>query len=142
MKNRLTWLLLAVIAFDFAVTILGQPSRYWTNPASANEGNRLFAWFMVRGPVAYAGLILAYMTGVAVLVRMLPRQTAIITGLVFLLAHYFAGSTWLTFHFHLGMVGPVAYAVVLSMALLSILQSGGPGGFDCLTAKRDSESGS
>jgi hypothetical protein len=121
MKNRLTWLLLAVIAFDFAITLLGQPSSYWRDPRTANEGNPVFAWFMVRGTLCYAAFILAYLAGVLVLVRMLPRRAAITTGLVFLLSHYFAASTWLSFHFNLGMGGPIVYAVVLSIALLSIL---------------------
>ena len=123
MKNRLTWLLVAVIAFDFGITLLGQPSSYWHDSHTANEGNPVFAWFMIRGIVSYAAFILAYIISAAVLVRMLPRQIGITTGLVFLLSHYFAASTWLDFHFKLNMIGPIIYAAVLSMALLTILQS-------------------
>jgi hypothetical protein len=124
MKSKLQWLLVAVIAFDFGITIFGQPSSYWHNPRTADEGNPIFRWFMFQGTFCYFAFILAYIGGVSALVTLLPRQTAIITGLVFLLSHYFAGSTWLSFHFHLGMVGPIMYAVVLSIALMSILQSG------------------
>ena len=123
MKNRLTWLLLAVMAFDFGITLAGQPAGYWRDPRTANEGNPVFAWFMVRGIACYAAFILAYLMTVSVLIRVLPRQIATTTGLVFLLSHYFAASTWLSFHFHLGMTGPVLYAVGLSIALISILQS-------------------
>jgi hypothetical protein len=126
MKNKLRWLLLAVIAFDFGVTMFGQPTSYWHSPLTADEGNPLFRWFMFRGAYCYLAFILAYMAGVFALVTLLPRQTAIITGLVFLLSHYFAGSTWLSFHFHLGMVGPILYAVVLSVALILILQHAEP----------------
>jgi hypothetical protein len=124
MKKRLTWLLVAVIAFDFGVTIIGQPSSYWRDPHMANEGNPVFAWFMIRGTLCYAAFILAYIIGVAALVRMLPRRAAVTTGLVFLLSHYFAASTWLSFHFNLGMSGPIVYAVVLSTVLISILHAG------------------
>jgi hypothetical protein len=57
-------------------------------------------------------------------VKILPGQTGFVTGLVFLLAHYFAGCTWLALRFDLGMTGPVIYAIVLSISLVSILQSG------------------
>jgi hypothetical protein len=124
MKNKLLWLLVAVIAFDFGITLFGQPSSYWHDPYTADEGNPVFRWFMFRGTFCYFAFILAYIIGVLALVTLLPRQAAIITGLVFLLSHYFAGSTWLSYHFHLGMAGPILYAVVLSIALILILQSG------------------
>jgi hypothetical protein len=136
MKKKLTWLLLAVICFDFGVTILGQPSSYWHDPRTANEGNPVFAWFMVRGAPCYAAFIVAYVSGVLVLVRNLPRQIAVTTGLVFLLSHYFAASTWLTFHFNLGMGGPIVYAVILSMLLMFVLQSGATGGCAALSEGR------
>jgi hypothetical protein len=77
---------------------------------------------MFRGAFCYLAFILAYMAGVFALVTLLPRQAAIITGLVFLLSHYFSGSTWLSFHFHLGMGGPILNAFVLSIALILILR--------------------
>jgi hypothetical protein len=137
MKNKLRWLLVAVIAFDFGITIFGQPASYWHDPHTADEGNPVFRWFMFRGAFCYLAFILAYIVGVSALVATLPRQAAIITGLVFLLSHYFAGSTWLSFHFHLGMAGPIMYAVVLSIALILILQSGGSE--SCFMATTDRE---
>jgi hypothetical protein len=125
MKNRLIWLLLGVIVFDFGITLLGQPSSYWVDPRTANEGNPVFRWFMVQGIGPYTLFVLGYVLTVGVLIRIMPLQVAIITGLVFLLSHFFAGSTWLSFHFNFGMLGPIAYAVVLSILLISILQSGG-----------------
>jgi hypothetical protein len=124
MKKRLLLLLLAAIAFDFGVTLIGQPSSYWSDAHTAREANPLFAWFMVRGIAWYLALIVGYMVGVTALLKLLPRQSAIITGLVFLLTHYFAACTWLTLRFDLGMTGPVVYATVLSIALGSVLQAG------------------
>ena len=124
MKNKLLWLMLAVIAFDFVITLIGQPSSYWHDPHTAREATPLFAWFMVRGIFWYLAFILLYMASVTVLIRVLPRQAAIITGLVFLLSHYFAACTWLTLRFGFGMIGPIVYAVLLSTALVSILKSG------------------
>ena len=126
MKNKLCWLLVAVIVFDFGITIFGQPSSYWHNPQTADEGNPVFRWVMYQGAFCYLAFILAYLVGVLALVTRLPRPAAVITGLVFLLSHYFAGSTWLSYHFHLGMAGPILYALVLSIALIMILQSGDP----------------
>jgi hypothetical protein len=123
MKNKLLWLLAAVIVFDFCITMLGQPASYWHHPHTADEGNPIFRWFMIHGVVVYLAFIFGYVAGVVVLVSRLPRQPAIITGLVFLLSHYFAGSTWLDFHFHLNMMGPAFYALVLSIALILILTS-------------------
>jgi hypothetical protein len=124
LKNRLTWILVFVIAFDFGITLLGQPSTYWHDPHTANEGNPVFAWFMVRGLAPYLAFIVIYMASVVLLVRRLPGQAAIITGLIFLFSHYFAGCTWLDFHFRLNMFGPIIYAAVLSMALLAVLRPG------------------
>jgi hypothetical protein len=126
MKHRLSWLLLAVMGFDFGITLLGQPSSYWHDPHAAREANALFAWFMVRGLAWYIPSILCYMAGVVGLVRLLPQRSAIITALVFLFAHYFAGCTWLTLRFDLGIVGPVIYGVVVSIALVSIVESAMP----------------
>ena len=137
MQNKLRWLLVAVIVFDFGVTILGQPVSYWTNPLTADEGNPVFRWFMVRGAVCYFAFILSYIAGVLALVTVLPRQAAIITGLVFLLSHYFAASTWLSYHFKLSMAGPILYAVVLSIVLILILQSGGSKACFMATSDRD-----
>jgi hypothetical protein len=137
MNNKLRWLLVAVIAFDFGITIFGQPPSYWHNPHTADEGNPVFRWFMVRGAVYYFAFILSYMVGVLALVTALPKQAAIITGLVFLLSHYFAASTWLSYHFKLSMAGPIIYAVVLSIALILILQSGGSK--SCFMATTDRE---
>lgn len=123
MKSKLLWLLAGVVAFDFCITMLGQPASYWHHPYTADEGNPVFRWFMVRGAVCYLAFVFAYVVGVVALVSRLPKQSAIITGLVFLLAHYFAGSTWLDFHYHLNMIGPAIYALVLSVALMSILNS-------------------
>lgn len=135
MKNKLRWLLVAVIIFDFGITIFGQPASYWHNPHTAVEGDAVFRWFMVRGAVCYFAFILSYVVAVSALVTILPKQAAIITGLVFLLSHYFAASTWLSYHFKLGLGGPIIYALVLSIALISILKSNGAN--SCFTATID-----
>ena len=125
--------MLAVIAFDFVITLIGQPSSYWHDPHTAREATPLFAWFMVRGISWYLAFTLFYMGSAAVLVRALPRQMAVITGLVFLLSHYFAACTWLALRFDFGMIGPIVYAAVLSTALVLILKSGALSG--CLTGE-------
>ncbi len=123
MKNIPLFLLAAVIAFDFLVTILGQPASYWLHPHTADEGNPVFRWFMFEGAACYFVFIAAYIAGVVILVSRLPRQAAIIVGLVFLLSHYFAASTWLAFNFNLNMAGPAIYALVISIGLIWIMRS-------------------
>lgn len=122
MKNKLLFLLAVVIAFDFLVTVLGQPASYWLRPHTAVEGNPVFRWFMFQGAACYFVFIAAYIVGVVILVSRLPRQAAFIVGLVFLLSHYFAASTWLAFHFNFNMAGPAIYALVLSIVLIWIRQ--------------------
>ena len=124
MKTKLLCLLAAVIAFDFLVTLIGQPAVYWVHPRTADEGNPVFRWFMFQGAPIYLLFIVAYIAGVILLVRSLSRQAALVTGLVFLLSHYFAASTWLSFHFHLNMAGPAVYALLLSLAAIWILRPG------------------
>jgi hypothetical protein len=80
MKNKLLCLLLAVIVFDFGVTLVGQPSSYWSDPHTAREANSLFAWFMVRGIAWYLALILVYVASVGALLKILPRRGAIVTS--------------------------------------------------------------
>ncbi len=125
-----------VIAFDFGITLLGQPSSYCHDPQTANEGNPVFAWFIVRGAASYLAFIAIYISGVVQLVRRLPGQPAIITGLIFQLSHYFAGCNWLDFHFRLNMFGPIIYAAVLSIALLAVLRSGPSSACSTLDAGR------
>lgn len=122
LKNRLLFLLASVVAFDFFVTVLGQPAGYWHDPQMADEGNPLFRWIMLQGPICYFGFIAAYISGIVGLVNRLPRQTAIIVGLVFFLTHYFAASTWLAFHFKFNIAGPAAYALALSLAMIAIMR--------------------
>jgi len=124
MKNKLLWLLAVVIASDFGVTMLGQPLSYWHHPQDAHEGNPVARWFMVQGTVCYLAYIVGYIAGVVALVAHLPPKAAIITGAVFLLVHYFAGLSWVAFHFHHDMLGPVIYALALSLALMAILRTG------------------
>jgi hypothetical protein len=125
MKKRLLLLLATVIAVDFAVTLLGQPHGYWHNPLEAHEGNPVFRWFMIQGPAWYFVCIAAYISGVVGLVSRLRGQMAIVVGLVFLLTHYFAASSWIAFHFHFDLVGPVVYALVLALWLISIMRHSG-----------------
>ena len=123
MKTKLLCLLAGVIAFDFGITMLGQPASYWHHPDTAHEGNPVYHWFMVQGVLCYLTFIVCYIAGVVAVVSRLPRQAAFITGLVVMLIHYFAGSGWLAFHFHHDMMGPAIYALVLAVALLSIFNS-------------------
>ena len=120
MKNRFLILLAAVMLFDFGLTIAGQPPLYWHDPLAADEGNPLFRWAMIQGWPIYFAVILTYIAGVLLLVSRLPRQAAFVTGFAFLLTHYCAGSTWLLFHFHTGMTGPILSAVALSVALAAL----------------------
>jgi len=116
--RRLRWVMLATIALDFTITLLGQPDSYWLHPETVNEANQLFRGFMVRGWTAYLLFDLFYLLGTFVLVSMLPRMTALISIFAFIFGHVLGLSTWLFYRWRLGMEAPVAYGIVVSIAIV------------------------
>jgi hypothetical protein len=112
--------MLAVMAADIALTLVGQPSHYWNQPSAAQEFNRLLAWGMRMGPtMAIAGYV-CYLAGAFALATYLPGRLASIVALTFVLAHFAAGSGWVVYRFHLGLSGLYVYAFAVSAALVAL----------------------
>lgn len=112
--KRLRWVMVGAMLFDKANTLLGQPDSYWQNPATANEGNAFFHYFLSCGLPVYLLFSLVYLAGIFLLVSVLPRKCSLIAIFAFILGHYLGASTWLDFHWHLGIAGPIIYGIILS----------------------------
>lgn len=118
--KRWRWVMLSVILFDIAITLIGQPASYWTNPLTAHEGNQWFHPIMARGPWVSVAVDFVYLSGCFLLVSLLPRRIGITLMLGLLLGHFFGGSTWICYKFGFGIQGVVLYSIFVS-GLLSWL---------------------
>jgi hypothetical protein len=118
---RLRWLMLTVMMFDGANTLLGQPASYWHDPQTVRESNEFFRWFMVQGWAAYVLIDLVYYWGAFFLVSTLQETPALICIFSFIFVHYGGSSTWFFYRWRLGMVTPVLFGVLLSMLIVSMV---------------------
>ena len=116
--KRLRWVMLTAIFLDFTVTLLGQPASYWLHPETAQEADQLFRIFMLRGWTASVLYELFYLALAFLLVSTLSSTPALIALFAYLFGHFYGTSTWLFFHWKLGMEAPVAYGVLLSAILV------------------------
>jgi hypothetical protein len=123
--KRLRWVMLGAIILDFVVTLIGQPASYWLRPETVNEADQLFRIFMLRGWTIALLFYLFYLAGAFLLVSTLSSTPALICLFAFLFGHFYGASTWLFFHWKLGMEAPVAYGILLSAILvLTVLSQG------------------
>lgn len=121
--GRLRWLLVPIIGADTTVTLLGQPASYWSKPLTGEEGNDLFAWFLVRGPGFFLVTSAGYILFAVLVVTFLPRRLALAGFLAYTLGHYFGACTWIHYHFNCGMWLVVTYAIGLSLLIASELRA-------------------
>jgi hypothetical protein len=118
--KRLRWVMLGVILFDLGSTLLGQPGSYWQHPETADEGNRLFRFFMVLGPLPYFSFDLVYLAVAFLVASMACRRGALIGIFSYILGHYYGASSWLANHWHLGAASFIVYGMVLACVLVSL----------------------
>jgi len=118
--KRLRWVMLCVILFDFLNTCLGQPGTYWSHPETAVEGNSLFRFFMVLGPVAFLAFEAAYIAAALLVASMSCRRGALVGIMAYIFGHFYGASTWLGNRWHLGAIGFIAYGVVLAAVIVGI----------------------
>lgn len=118
--RRLRWLMLGVILFDMAITLIGQPASYWTDPSTVHEENDLYHIIMSKGIGFLFVTDLIYLTSSFFLVTFLPLRLALILCFSLILGHFFGGASWICFRYQWGVAGMVAYAIVLS-AILAVL---------------------
>jgi hypothetical protein len=115
---RLRWVMVGAMLFDKGNTILGQPDSYWQHPATANEGNAFFHFFLSHGLPVYLLFSLVYIVGIFLLVSVLPRRCSLVVMFAFILCHFLGASTWLAYQWHLGVAGPIIYCIILSVLIV------------------------
>jgi hypothetical protein len=116
--KRLRWVMVGTMLFDKINTLLGQPSAYWQHPAAADEGDPFFYFFLSRGLSVYLLFSLVYVTVTFLIVSVVPRRPGLIVIFAFILGHFLGASTWLAYRWHLGVKGPIIYAIVLSVFIV------------------------
>jgi len=110
--------MVGAMIFDKLNTLLGQPGAYWHHPEAANEGNAFFHLFLSRGLPTYLIFSLVYISVILLLVSIIPRRLALVSIFAFILGHYFGASTWLSYHWHFGVTGPIIYGIVLGVVFV------------------------
>jgi hypothetical protein len=115
--KRWRWVMAATMIVDLAITLHGQPLSYWSDPLTAFEPNQLVRAVMTRGWCMFLAVAIAYIAALVSVVSLLRRKAGFVTLLVFVLAHFYAGSTWLDIRWNLGMSGPILYGIALSFAM-------------------------
>jgi hypothetical protein len=117
--KRLRWIMLFVMTADGAITLLGQPASFWTDPQSANEGHPVVRFFMHYGLVPFLIAAVAWAAVVVTLVSALPRRMGLLLLLTVTFWHYHGACTWIGNYFQ-SPVGHSMYAVFLSSALVCL----------------------
>lgn len=115
--RRCRWVMMAVILCDMTLTMIGQPSAYWTDPSKVDEGNKLFHAIMSKGPVVSIAVDALYLLGAYLLVTKLPVRLATALMLALMFGHYFGASSWLYMRFKLGAAGVISYGVLIAVVL-------------------------
>jgi uncharacterized membrane protein len=83
--------------FDIAITIIYQPTEYWSGKLNAaNEGNPIGALFMKHHVSGLFIISILWLILIGVLGYYLPRKISRVFLLFTLIAHSFGASTWLS----------------------------------------------
>jgi hypothetical protein len=120
LNRRLGWIAVAALLVDMSFTLLGQPDSYWSHPGTAYEGNVVSRYFLFHGWVSFAAYDIVYALGLYVMITALPRLAGLAVAFGFLLGHFDGASNWLFFVWRQGMEAVLAYACLLSVALVAL----------------------
>lgn len=112
--------MVGVILFDFANTLLGQPSTFWQHPETMNEHNRLVHSIAAHGCVPLILFMLLYTVGALLFVSKARKRLALIGLFSFILCDYHGAATWLERHWGFGNAGFIIYGIVLATTLVLV----------------------
>jgi hypothetical protein len=121
LQRRLGRLAAAALLVDMSCTLLGQPHSYWSDPGTAYEGNVVSRYFLIHGWGIFAVYTLVYALAIVVSTSVLPRLAALTVAFGSLFAFFDGASNWLFFVWRQGMEAVLAYACVLSVALVALV---------------------
>ena len=94
--DNLRWVMLAVMLVGVGLTLAGQPSAFWSDPATAIRGdglsirdptNHSFEFCLGYGWRAYLACCLVYLAAAFLLVSTLPRWVAVVLLFTVTLGH-------------------------------------------------------
>jgi hypothetical protein len=98
MRWRQLWLCLpavALMAADGGLTLVGQPSAYWSDGfTSINEGNPLAAELLATHPLLFAAAGIPYLAIVVGITVALPRWWAAVFAVAIASAHAVGVAAW------------------------------------------------
>jgi hypothetical protein len=124
--DKLRWVMLAVMLAGVGLTLTGQPSAFWRDPATAIRGdglgihdptNHSFEFFLGHGWWAYLICSAGYLAAAFLLASALPRRLALVLLFTVTLAHVYAGTNWLAVRWHGGMLASSVYGLALGFPL-------------------------
>jgi hypothetical protein len=118
--NTLRWPMLGTMILDYAVTLAGQPASFWHRPETMREGNQLARVFLAYGWPGYIVYALLLVAGTFLLLRVLPKIGAMICVLATTLGAFGGASNWSFYDWRMGIWAPVAYGIVVSVAIVSL----------------------
>jgi hypothetical protein len=135
--DKLRWVMLAVMLVGVGLTLAGQPSAFWSDPATAIRGdglgihdptNHSFEFCLGYGWRAYLACGLVYLAAAFLLVSGLPRWVALVLLFTVTLAHVYAGTNWLAIHWQAGMLASSVYGLGLGAPMARVIAAVAPAG--------------
>jgi hypothetical protein len=135
--DKLRWVMLAVMLAGVGLTLAGQPSAYWSDPAAAIRGdglgihdstNHSFEFFLGYGWRAYLVCSLVYIAVAFLLVSTLPRWVALVLLFTVTLTHVYAGTNWLAIRWQVGMLASSVYGLGVGVPMARLIAALAPAG--------------
>jgi hypothetical protein len=133
--DNLRWVMLAVMLVGIGLTLAGQPSAFWSDPAAAIRGdglgihdptNHSFEFCLGNGWGAYLACSLVYLAVAFLLVSALPRWVALVLLFTVTLGHVYAGTNWLAIRWHAGMLASSIYGLGLGVPMARVIAASAP----------------
>lgn len=126
LMNRLLAITLLLIATNAILTLIAQPSSFWTHPQTAirfdglpihSSTNPMFDFFLGRGWAAYLGGVALYGSLVWLLATVLPKGLAVAVEFTVLFGLCYCGSNWIVVRWNTGTGGAVVYCAAVAVLL-------------------------
>jgi hypothetical protein len=113
MRSKRLWLCVAPVVLcvlDNALTLAGQPARYWAGDyASREEFNPVMAWALERHPLVLAAQTTAWILLFCALIVVLPLRLAKVLALALSFGNATGAGHWMTWKFDLYWLYPIHF---------------------------------
>ena len=98
--RQLRWVALFVMLLDAACTLIGQPSSFWRDPSTTNEGSPIVRFFLSHGVMPFAVVGVLYIIGTLFIASVTPRRVGLTVLFYMILGHFVGMSSWIKYYFH------------------------------------------